>query len=575
VRVVPDEPGLEREFDYLADRPLPVGTVVRVALGPRRIRGWVVATGVEPAVPLDRLRPLLAVVGHGPPPAVVELTAWAARRWAGPRAALLRAASPDQGRVIRDAAPAVAPVAGPGFAVHVHRVAPAVDRRALVQSLVPATGSTIVVVPDLARAARFPGLVVRSAADWARARLGGQTIVGGRTAAWAPVPDLAAGVVLDDLDEALKDDRAPTWHARDVLAERCARAGVLLHVISAVPSQEALAMAAAAGGPGHVDEPGRAEERDGWPVVEVADRRDEPPGLGLISPRLVERLRAQVEAGRRVLCVLNRKGRARLLACAQCGALARCEVCGGAVGDDGDGLVCGVCAARRPRVCAECGATRLKLLRPGVTRLAEELAALVPRARVEEVTGERPAGGPPVDADVVVGTEALLYRAPARVGLVAFLDLDEELLAPRFRATEHALWLIARGARLVGPRHGPGRLLLQTRLPEHPVVVAAERGDPGRAAEAEAARRAALRFPPVTALAELTGTTADVAGFASAVAAAGAGAGAEVLGPTAAGSGRSRALVRAPDHDALAAVLAAARTSVERTPRIDVDPLRV
>ncbi len=224
----------------------------------------------------------------------------------------------------------MAPSAGAGSAVHVHRVAPAVDRRAFVQSLVPATGSTIVVVPDLARAARFPGLVLRDGRRLGPGpRCGGQTVVGGRTAAWAPVPDLAAAVVLDDLDEALKDDRAPTWHARDVLAERCARAGVPLHVVDAVPSLEALALAAASGGA--VDEPGRSEERAGWPIVEVADRRDEPPGLGLVSPPLVERLRAQVDAGRRVLCVLNRKGRARLLACANCRALARASVCGAAV----------------------------------------------------------------------------------------------------------------------------------------------------------------------------------------------------------------------------------------------------
>jgi primosomal protein N' (replication factor Y) len=157
------------------------------------------------------------------------------------------------------------------------------------------------------------------------------------------------------------------------------------------------------------------------------------------------------------------------------------------------------------------------------------------------------------------------------VGLVAFLDLDEELLAPRFRAAEHALWLIARAARLVGPRQGPGRVLLQTRLPDHAVVVAAERGDPHRAAEAELVRRRALRFPPVTALAELTGTTADVAGFCAALGPAGV----EVLGPSALPAGRSRALVRAADHEVLADALAGARATVERTPRIDVDPLRV
>jgi primosomal protein N' len=103
------------------------------------------------------------------------------------------------------------------------------------------------------------------------------------------------------------------------------------------------------------------------------------------------------------------------------------------------------------------------------------------------------------------------------------------------------------------------------------VIDAALHADPSRLAVVEAARRAALRFPPVTALAELGGTTADVTGFCAAL----ADAGVEVLGPTAAGTGRSRALVRAPDHASLAEALAAARAAVEHTPRIDVDPVRV
>ena len=90
---------------------------------------------------------------------------------------------------------------------------------------------------------------------------------------------------------------------------------------------------------------------------EVVDRRKEAPGLGLYSERLVRVLRE----GGRVVCVLNRKGRARLLACAACGELARCERCEAAVAE-GDGgtdavpvLACRACGATRPRVCARCG----------------------------------------------------------------------------------------------------------------------------------------------------------------------------------------------------------------------------
>jgi primosomal protein N' (replication factor Y) len=95
-----------------------------------------------------------------------------------------------------------------------------------------------------------------------------------------------------------------------------------------------------------------------------------------------------------------------------------------------------------------------------------------------------------------------------RVDAVAFLDLDQELLAPRYRAVDQALTLLARAARLVGGKAGGGRLLLQTRVPRHEVVQAVLHGDPARVAEAEAERRALLRFPPAWAMAEVSGPAA-------------------------------------------------------------------
>ena len=99
----------------------------------------------------------------------------------------------------------------------------------------------------------------------------------------APVPDLAAIVVVDDGSEALKEERSPTWHARDVAAERAHRRGARLTLVSPAPPLES---------PGPILVPSRTDERAGWPIVEVVDRRREPPGLGLFSPRVVAGLRA-------------------------------------------------------------------------------------------------------------------------------------------------------------------------------------------------------------------------------------------------------------------------------------------
>jgi primosomal protein N' (replication factor Y) len=212
----------------------------------------------------------------------------------------------------------------------------------------------------------------------------------------------------------------------------------------------------------------------------------------------------------------------------------------------------------------------MKALRVGVTRARDELELLAGRS-VAEVTADGGDGVPA--AAVLVGTEAVLHRV-AGAHAVAFLDFDQELLAPRHTAGEQALALLARAARLVGgrsrDRDGGGRILVQTRLPGHEVLDAAVHADPSRFALVESARRAALRLPPETALAVVSGAAAAafVESLTGALPAAGAS-DTEVLGPSA-----GRWLVRAPDHAALADALAAATRPPGRL-RVEVDPRRV
>ena len=200
----------------------------------------------------------------------------------------------------------------------------------------------------------------------------------------------------------------------------------------------------------------------------------------------------------------------------------------------------------------------MKLLRVGVTRAAEELAALA-RTEVVEVTGET-APGSLSDARIYVGTEAVLHQVP-QADVVAFLDLDQELLAPRYRAAEEALALLARASRILGGRRRDGRLVLQTRLPEHEVVQAALHADPSRVSGAERERRRILGYPPSTAMAAVSGAAADeyVLGVE----------GVDLLGPR-----DGTWLLRAPDHATLLSALEQAPRPAGRL-RLDVDPLRV
>lgn len=573
VRVLPDVPAIDKAFDYVVPDDLGdqvrVGTLVRVPLHGRRVGGWVVADGVSPP-PGVALRPLAKVTGWGPPAEVVDLARWAAWRWAGRTSALLRSASPP--RAVRELPPPV-PGTPPsrrvtpteadevvgealGGGPALVRLPPAADPFPIVAAAAD-RGDAVVLTPSLAQAGEVADRLRSSGrpvallqGDWARAAAGGCAVVGTRAGVWAPVPKPSALVVLDAHDQAYQEERAPTWSAWRVALERAERAGAPCVLVSPCPSLELLAAAP-------LVRPARSVERSGWPAVVVVDRRGDDPRTGLYSSRLV----SLVREGRRVACVLNRKGRARLLVCGSCRDLSRCEWCGGAVEQAGAGLRCRVCGAERPFLCQRCGAGALRTLRVGVTRAREELEALA-GVPVGEVTADTEAVPPTA---VLVGTEALLWRS-GPVDAVAFLDFDQELLAPRFRAGEQALALLARAARLVGgrPRAGDrgGRVLVQTRLPDHEVLEAAVHADPGRLAAADRPRREQLRLPPATALALVSGPQAPA--FA------------ERLPPSVevVALDGGRWMVRAGDHSTLCHALASVERPAGRL-RVEVDPLRV
>lgn len=587
-RVVTDVAGIDKEFDYLVPDHLAagvaVGIEVRIPLGGRRVGGWIV--GFSDAAPEGvTLRPIAKVRGVGPEPEVVDLAVWAAWRWAGKGAWFLKTASAGKavppmaaggrapfgsdrldgvratGRVpSRPARPDRMPVVLPDRpGVHIVRLAPATDPTAVVAGAAQ-RGPTLVVVPTASRAAILAGRLRRAGGavallpdDWAAARAGRAAVtIGTRSAAWGPCPGLAAAVVLDAHDEGLTSEGAPTWNALTVLAERARRQDVPLYAVSPCPTLDLLAL-----GELHLGD--RGAEVSGWAVTEVVDRRDDDPRLGLWSERLVTLVRA-ASLERKVACILNRTGRIRLLSCTACTELARCEICASAVTSPQPGLLhCPRCGHERPAVCAACGSTRLKARRVGTARAREELEALAGRAvaEVNATTTDLPA------SDVLIGTEALLNRLDPSSGVaaVAFVDFDQELLAPRVRSAEEAMSLLARASRLVRGR--VGRVVIQTRVPEHPVVAAAVRADPALAEDGQADLRRALQLPPYGALALVHGEAA--ADWVASLAAV------QVIGPDPSG----RWMVKAADHAALCDALAAVPRPAAGTLRVAVDPARI
>ena len=511
VKVLIDEPAIDRRFDYVvpakwADQ-VRVGSIVRVDLRHRRVRGWVTEMDAEPVAGVV-LQPITKVTGLGPPPGIIDLSVWAADRWVGRVSQFLRTASPARAvdKVQRRSKATGSPVvvdeiaiAAFSYDVATVRLPPTDDPMPFVLEAAK-RGRALILAPN-ASDAHYVAVSLRRAGipsalmpgDWDRAA-GGDVTVGTRAAAFAPVGPVGAVVVLDEHDEAYTEEASPTWNARDVAVERARRDGAPCVLTSGSPSLEALEI-------GTPLLPSRSAERAGWPVVDLVDRTDDDPATGEWCS---EELSRTLASGRSVACVINRKGRARFPICHQCGHLPRSDN-GGALGLDGDELVDLATGKRRPVVCERCGSTRFRRVKLGVSGVREELEAMA-RRPVAELTKEDP--DPPAGVDLYVGTEAMLHRLD-HVDVVAFLDFDQELLAPRFRAGEQAMALILKAARLVGPRTAGGRVLIQTRTPGHEVLQAALHADPSRFVTVDSERRAALRLPPFGAMALVSGQKAD------------------------------------------------------------------
>ncbi len=342
-------------------------------------------------------------------------------------------------------------------------------------------------------------------------------VVGARSALFLPWKKLGLIVVDEEHESAYKQEEGVPYHARDmaVLYGALARFPVVLS--SATPSLETLV---------NVD-------RGRYGVVRLKDRHGRPelPEIGLIdmkraalqpgswiSEPLFSQVKETLDGGDQALLFLNRRGYAPLTICRACGHRLECPNCSASLVEHRfrRQLMCHHCGHLEalPQACPHCGVEgKLAPVGPGVERLAEEAAARFPEARIAILSSDLSRGTLLRDAirdvaeakyNLVIGTQLVAkgHHFP-HLTLVGVVDADLALESSDPRGGERTWALMAQVAGRAGRGAKPGRALVQTYLPEHPLMQALKKGDRDSYLDQEKAIRENAGLPPYGRLAAI------------------------------------------------------------------------
>ena len=428
-------------------------------------------------------------------------------------------------------------------------------------------------------------------------------VVGARSALFLPFLDLGLVVVDEEHDTSYKQEDGVLYSARDMAVLRASLCSAQVVLASATPSLESWANVEAG-------KYARLELTSRFgaavlPVMKAIDMRlEEVPGGKWISPTLARAVEARLERGEQALLFLNRRGYAPVTICRACGHQIGCEHCDARMVEHRflGRLMCHQCGETKPmpKACPACGAEdRLAPVGPGVERLAEEVAARFPDARLAVLSSdlfgsaralkERIEAIAAGEADIIIGTQLVAkgHNFPL-LTLVGVIDADLGLQGSDLRAAERTFQLMRLVAGRAGRAEAPGEALLQTFQPEHPVIRAILGGDEEAFWRAEAAERKAAGVPPYGRMAgivlsgsnvqEVFDLGTDLARNDAALRRIGA----EVFGPAPApiarirGRHRVRLLVKAdkaaPIQQALTDWVAPVRLRGDLRLQIDIDP---
>ena len=350
----------------------------------------------------------------------------------------------------------------------------------------------------------------RRTQDYLRAMTGqAKLVIGTRLAVFAPLPDLGLIVVDEEHDGSFKQDNELRYHARDLAVWRAQQSGCPVVLGSATPSLESWHKA----------------QSGAYRLLELAERANpaaKPPQVEILnvgrlkldngfSPQALKLLKDNFEAGGMSLVYLNRRGFAPVLFCGDCGHTFGCPNCSAkmVLHQRARQMRCHHCDHRAaiPFKCPECGNQDLTAVGHGTQRVEETLRAFLPQASVVRVDRDSTShkndwaelyrrigeGG----IDILVGTQMLAKGHDfARLNLVIVLNADGSLYSADFRAPERLFAELMQVSGRAGRADTPGRVLIQTQIPEHAVFAAVKAQDYRLFADTELAERKLFAMPP-------------------------------------------------------------------------------
>ncbi|MCZ6792650.1 MAG: primosomal protein N' [Planctomycetota bacterium] len=341
-----------------------------------------------------------------------------------------------------------------------------------------------------------------------RARL----IIGARSAAFAPVPDLGLIVVDEEHESSYKQESSPRYHARDVAVMRAKLLGIPIILGSATPSLESARNSR--NGKYRLAKLSRRATRHDLPAVNVVPLDPtfyQNDGKGLVTRQLDHLIRQRLRDGEQVLIYLNRRGFATYLHCLRCGFVLRCDHCDVTLTyHHRQNLVrCHYCGSSRepPTGCPDCGMPGPKKSGVGTEKVLKELERRYPEARIARLDRDAVTTLGSLRAtlsafgrgeyDILVGTQMVAkgHNFPG-VSLVGILLADTALHFPDFRAAERTFQLITQVAGRAGRGERRGRVVVQTFFPDHYAIECAARGDYDAFYDRETEFRRTFGYPP-------------------------------------------------------------------------------